>query len=72
MKKFGYNRPALLLGFILGGYFEIYFWLSYQTGGPFFFLPPGSLVILSVIVFSYSIGPVRQFIDNRWIKRTGS
>lgn len=71
MKKFGYNRPALLLGFILGEFFEIYFWLSYQTRGPFFFLTPGSLIIMSVIVFSLSVEPVRQFIDNRRIKRTG-
>ncbi|MDP2645404.1 MAG: tripartite tricarboxylate transporter permease [Desulfobacterales bacterium] len=69
MKKFGYNRPALLLGFILGGYFEAYFWLSYQTGGMFFFLTPGSLIIIGVIVISYLIDPVRQVIDHRRAKR---
>ena len=57
---------------LLGSFFEIYFWLAYQTNGTYFFLTPGSLVILSVIFFSFCVEPVRQFIDNRRIKRTGS
>lgn len=65
MKKFGYNRPALLLGFILGGYFEDYFWLSFQTSGPLFFLRPGCLIIMGIILALYTHEPLRHFIKRR-------
>jgi TctA family transporter len=65
MKRFGYNRPALLLGFILGGHFEDYFWLSLQTGGPLFFLRPSCLIIMAVILVLYGLEPIRHFIQRR-------
>ncbi|MFB3885853.1 MAG: tripartite tricarboxylate transporter permease [Thermodesulfobacteriota bacterium] len=65
MKRYGYNRAALLLGFILGGYFEEYFWLALQARGAFFFLRPGCLIILAVMIFVYSFEPVKGFINRR-------
>lgn len=65
MKKFGYNRPALLLGFILGGYFEDYFWLSLQTRGALFFMRPACLIIIAAILGLYSLEPIRHFIKRR-------
>lgn len=61
MKKFDYSRPAMLLGFILGGYFEQYFWLSLQTRGPLFFLRPACLVIIAVTIGLYSFDAIRSF-----------
>lgn len=64
-KKFGYNRPALLLGFILGLYFEEYFWLSLQTRGPFFFMRYGCLVIALVTLGLYLMDPIKNLIASR-------
>jgi putative tricarboxylic transport membrane protein len=50
MKKYGYSRPALLLGFVLGGLFENYTLLSIKIYGPLFFLRPIPLVLLIIIV----------------------
>jgi len=65
LKKFSYNRAALLLGFILGGYFEGYFWLSFQTGGALFFLRPASLIIIAFILIVYIIEALRYFTEGR-------
>lgn len=65
MKRYGYNRAALVLGFILGGYFEGYFWLSLQTGGPFFWMRPASLIIIAIIVGLYAFGPIRSVVGRR-------
>lgn len=61
MKRAGYSRAALVLGFILGGYLENYFWLAFQTSGPLFFMHPASLVILAVIVGLYAYRPILSF-----------
>ena len=65
LKKFDFNRPALLLGFILGGYFEEYFWLSIQTRGAFFFLRPASLIIILLTVGLYILEPVKNMLKRR-------
>jgi len=65
MKRFGYNRASFLLGFILGIYFEEFFWISLQSRGPFFFLRPGCLVIIAVMVILYSLDPVKSFLARR-------
>lgn len=69
MKKAGYNRPALLLGFILGGYFEEYFWLALQTQGSLFFLRPASMAIIVVTFGLYLMEPLKLFFKYLW-KRT--
>ncbi|MDP2645834.1 MAG: tripartite tricarboxylate transporter permease [Desulfobacterales bacterium] len=65
MKKFGYNRPALLLGFILGGYFEDYFWLSVQSKGAFFFLSPVCLLIIAITLSLYAVEPIKYLLARR-------
>ena len=50
MKKFGYPRPALILGFILGELFEFYFLRSWKLFGPTFFVTPICLIMLAIIV----------------------
>jgi TctA family transporter len=50
MKKFGYSRPAFLLGFVLGALFERYFFHAFYIHGPFFFVTPIGLVILTLTI----------------------
>lgn len=50
MKRFGYSRPAFLLGFILGVLFEQRFFQALYVHGPFFFVTPISLGIVAIIV----------------------
>ncbi len=49
------KQMAGSLGFILGGLFEQYFWLSLQMDGPLFFLRPISLflIAISIVVLFY-------------------
>jgi len=50
MKRYGYSRPALLLGFILGALAELYTLRSFHLYGPFFFKSPICLAIIGIIV----------------------
>jgi TctA family transporter len=50
MTRYGYSRPALLLGFVLGGLFEDYSLLSIKIYGPLFILRPIPLIILIIII----------------------
>ena len=56
MKAFGYNRPAFLLGFILGRLTEKYFFIALAAYGPLFFLSSkiciGILVLILLALFS--------------------
>jgi putative tricarboxylic transport membrane protein len=61
MKRGGYSRAALVLGFILGRFFEDYFFLALQTLGPFFFLRPTSIGIIVIIISLYIYRPVLSF-----------
>jgi TctA family transporter len=47
MERLGYNRPALLLGFVLGESLERHLEVSLAAHGPLFFLRPISLVIIA-------------------------
>lgn len=62
MAKFGYPRPAMLLGFVMGYLFERYFFMALGVGGPFFFLRPLSLTIILIIVFMFFLRPIRTLI----------
>ncbi len=71
MKRFGYSRPSLLLGYVLGFLFESYFFHALRIYGPLFFTTPISLsiIILTVAVFSYN--PMRKKImARRMAKKT--
>jgi len=61
-KKYDFNRPAIVLGFILGDLIEKYLFLSVGTAGPFFFLRPISLSIFLLIVLLFAWGPLTRFI----------
>ena len=51
MRAFNYNRPAVLLGFILGRLAEKYFFISLMAHGPlFFFSSPLSIALLTLIL----------------------
>lgn len=50
MNRFGYSKPAFLLGFVLGMLFEHYFWHALHLQGPLFFTRPISFVLLFVVV----------------------
>ena len=47
MERFGYSRPALLLGLVLGELLERNLEISLAAHGPFFFLRPISLAIIA-------------------------
>ena len=51
MKRYDYSRPALLLGFVLGGLFENYSLLSIKMYGPLFFIRPIPLTLLIIMIF---------------------
>lgn len=50
MRRHGYSRPALLLGFLLGGMLENYTTVSYKLSGPLFFVTPISLGLIAILV----------------------
>lgn len=65
MRSYGYNPQALFLGFMLGGLFEHYFFLAVKTAGPLFFLRPVSLVLIFLLVATFSFGPIRNMVVRR-------
>jgi len=60
MQKFGYSRPALFMGYILGGLFEHYFFLALGTAGPLFFMRPISLSLIVIMLAIVSYHPVKN------------
>lgn len=50
MERLDYNRPALLLGFVLGETIERYFQISMNAHGALFFLRPISLAIIALVL----------------------
>lgn len=60
MRKFGYSRPAFLLGFVLGGLFEKYFFIAYSAEGPLFFLRPISLALILITITPLIYKPIKK------------
>jgi TctA family transporter len=56
MKRFDWPRPPLILGFILSGIAENYFFISLGRYGPEFFLRPIVLIILVIILATLYYG----------------
>jgi putative tricarboxylic transport membrane protein len=54
MKRYSYSRPALLLGFVLGGLFENYSLLSIKMYGALFFIRPIPLTLLVIMILLLS------------------
>jgi putative tricarboxylic transport membrane protein len=65
MWRFGFNAPALLLGFILGRLLEEYLFLSIQIGGPLFFLRPICIFLILCLVAFFVYGPLKRLIKRR-------
>jgi len=65
LRRYGYSLPALFLGFVLGGYFENYFFLALKTSGPLFFLTPISLAIILGITAIFAYGPIKRAVQRR-------
>jgi putative tricarboxylic transport membrane protein len=56
MRRFGWPRPALLIGFVLAGGAETYLYQAVQFYGWAFVLRPGALIILAITVISVAVG----------------
>jgi len=65
MRKYGFNRPALLLGYILGDLFEKYLFIAYGADGPLFFMTPISLSIIFITIALFLLEPVRKLLARR-------
>lgn len=64
MKRYGYARPPLLLGFVLAPLLENYLVISLSTYGPTFFMRPISLVIVGLILIG-GLLPLIRYIGER-------
>ncbi len=69
IKKFGFNAPALFLGYILGSLFEKYFFISLAAWGPLFFVRPVSLTLILIIVALLAFGPIKRVFNHLYTKR---
>lgn len=65
MERFGYNRPALLLGFVLGELLERNLEISLAAHGPLFFLRPISLTII-ILALACMLWPNRRRLVLLW------
>ncbi|MFC1971631.1 tripartite tricarboxylate transporter permease [Chloroflexota bacterium] len=68
--KFGYSMPVLVLGFILGGLAEYYFWHALDLHGPLFFMTPISLVMIFIVIFFLYRGAISSFLRRLLKPRT--
>jgi putative tricarboxylic transport membrane protein len=65
MERFNYNRPALLLGFVLGEIIERNYHVSMKAYGPAFALRPISLLIIALALICL-IWPNRKRVALLW------
>jgi len=65
MERFGYNRPALLLGFVLGETIERYYQVSVSAYGAAFFMRPISITIIAAALLCM-LWPKRRRILKYW------
>jgi putative tricarboxylic transport membrane protein len=63
MRRYGYSRPALILGFVLGGLFENYSLLSIKLYGPLFFLRPIPLALLVIMMILLNYSNIKRVIS---------
>ncbi|MBI2831876.1 MAG: tripartite tricarboxylate transporter permease [Chloroflexi bacterium] len=66
MRNFGFSRPSLLLGLILGTLFEHYLFLALAASGPLFFVRPISLVLIVISIAAIFQGQIRGLFGNRF------
>ena len=65
MERLDYNRPALLLGFVLGETIERYLQISLNAYGDLFFLRPISLAIIA-LALACIFWPSRKHLTRLW------
>ncbi len=63
LRELGYNRAALLLGFVLAASIETYLHISLQAYGAWFFLRPVSLIILAIMLLGLCWPLLRRLIS---------
>ncbi|MBI2860763.1 MAG: tripartite tricarboxylate transporter permease [Chloroflexi bacterium] len=68
LRNYGYSRPALVLGFILGSLFEHYLFIALQRSGPTFFMRPISLGLIFVLILIFLYNPLKDSIVRRFAK----
>jgi putative tricarboxylic transport membrane protein len=61
MRKYGYSRPSLMLGFILGAMFENYSLLSIKIYGPLFMFRPIPIIMLVIMLVVLAYPGIRRF-----------
>ncbi len=71
MQKWGYNRPALLLGLILGFYFEKYLFISLSGQGPLFWVRPISLCLIVLLIAIFVYNPIKNLVKLKMTNRRG-
>jgi len=65
MRAYGYSRPSLMLGFVLAPFVETYLFISLQAYGAWFFVRPGTLILIGFMVASLAWPMLRD----RWLSR---
>ena len=65
MMRYGYDRPVLLLAFILGSLFEKYLFIALKVSGLLFFLRPIALTLIFIMIAIYSHEPIKRLIQRR-------
>lgn len=70
MKLYGYSRPALILGFVLGSLLERYALLSIKIYGPLFFLRPIPMAMIIIMALLLSYPHLKRWLGG-WRGRSG-
>ena len=68
MRNLGFNRPALFLGYILGGLFEQNLLIGIGTSGPLLFLRPVAVIAILIVIGVLNFDFIRTMFD-RWVKK---
>ncbi|MBI4317029.1 MAG: tripartite tricarboxylate transporter permease [Chloroflexi bacterium] len=64
MIRFGFSRPALLLGFVLGKLFEKYLFISIGVDGPLFWARPISIALILMIAGVIAYNPLMTLLKH--------
>lgn len=62
MKRFKFSRPALLLGFVLGGMTELYTLRSIRLYGTLFFMRPICLILIAIIIGAFCYPYIKRLL----------
>lgn len=65
MSKYGFARPAMLLGFVMGDLLEKYLFITVRAAGPFFFTKWSCIILLLITITIYVYGPIMKFLKRK-------